>query len=131
MIEVGTAGVEAALTGTPTLMLDRSRDSKSQFYKLGEGKVVFNDLQTLWKRLQEHWLHEPINGFGDWSPIMDDIDPFRDGKAAERLPTFLHWLDEGFSNGLGKDQNLEAAVSKYADAWGMDKVFKYPDTYTF
>ena len=31
---------------------------------------------------------------------------------------------------MGKDQNLEAVVSRYAEAWGIYKVFKYPHSYT-
>ena len=127
----GTAGVEAALAGTPTLMIDRYGFKDNQFYKLGVGKVVFNDWLSLWEKLESHLLNKPMVGFGDWSLILDDIDPFRDEKASTRLTTFMHWLDEGFNNGLGKDQNLEAAVSKYADAWGMDKIYEYPYSNTF
>ena len=72
----GTAGVETVLTGTPTLMMDRDGFKESQFYKLGVGKVVFTEWSSLWKNLEVHWRKEPIAGFGDWSPIMDDIEPF-------------------------------------------------------
>ena len=36
-----TAGVESALTGTPTLMLDREGYSMSPLYELGVGRVIF------------------------------------------------------------------------------------------
>ena len=121
----GTAGVEAALAGTPTLMIDRYGFKNSQFYKLGVGKVVFNNWDNLWKNLEEHWNKEPIDGFGDWSPILDDIDPFRDENASARLTKFLYWLTEGFREGLSKKENLENAVGLYSSEWGEDKVFRY------
>ena len=121
----GTAGVEAALTGTPTLMIDRYGFKDSQFYKLGVGKVVFNDWLSLWENLESHLLNKPMVGFGDWSLILDDIDPFRDEKASERLTKFLYWLTEGFKEGLSKKENLEKAVELYTSEWGEDKVFRY------
>jgi len=124
MIE-GTAAVEAVLTGTQTLMMDRYGFKESQFYKLGVGKVIFNEWASLWKNLEEHWRKAPISGFGDWSPIMDDIEPFRDEKASERLTKFLYWLSEGFKEGQNKKENLEHAVKLYSFEWGEDKVFQY------
>jgi hypothetical protein len=121
----GTAGVEAVLTGTPTLMMDRYGFKNSQFYKLGVGKVVFNNWDNLWDNLEEHWKKKPIDGFGDWSPILDDIDPFRDGNASARLTKFLYWLREGFKKGLSKTETLENAVGLYSSEWGEDKVFRY------
>ncbi len=125
MMVAGTAGDEAALTGTPTLMMDRYGVTESQFYKLGIGKVVFNDWQELWGNVKKHWRKKPISGFGDWSPIMDDIDPFRDGKASLRLTRFLNSLSEGFNYGLSKSDNLEKAVGIYTSEWGEDKIFKF------
>ena len=55
---------------------------------------------------QKYW-GKPITGFGDWSSIIDDIEPFRDEKASERLTKFLYWLIEGFKEGLSKKENLE------------------------
>ena len=121
----GTAGVEATLTGTPTLMMDRYGFNYSQFYKLGVGKVVFNNWENLWENLEEHWNNNPIEGFGDWAQIIDDIDPFRDENASARLTKFLYWLTEGFKKGLSKTETLENAVGLYASEWGEDKVFRY------
>ena len=56
---------------------------------------------------------------------IDDIEPFRDEKASERLTKFLYWLTEGFKEGLSKKENLEHAVKLYSYEWGEDKVFQY------
>ena len=117
----GSAGLEAALAGIPTLLFDRYGMKHSQLYKLGVGKVVFTDRSVMWDALREHWDKEPIPGFGDWSPIIDDLDPFRDGKAAYRMTTYLHWLLEGFKQGVERETILADVAERYANEWGDDK----------
>ncbi|MBT6028736.1 MAG: hypothetical protein HOH13_00390 [Crocinitomicaceae bacterium] len=124
----GTAGVEARLAGTPTLMMDRYGFMESQFYKMGTGKVVFKDWQSLWERLEKHLRTEHISGFGDWSLIIDDIDPFRDEKAHERMMEFINWLSQGLKDGKTKTESMENAVELYASKWGEDKVFRYKNS---
>ena len=63
-----------------------------------------------------------IPGFGDWSPIIDDLDPFRDGKAAQRMGNYLNWLIQGFEKGLDRGTNLEETAERYRKQWGADKV---------
>ena len=123
VLTAGTAGLEASLTGTPTLLFDLfGWVKKSQFYQLGNNKVVFNDWDVLWNNLYDHLKKVAIPGFGDWSPIIDDLDPFRDGKAAYRMTTYLYWLLEGFKQGLDRETILADAAERYANEWGDDKV---------
>ena len=118
-----TAGVEAALTGVPTLLLDREGWPMSTLYRLGKGRVVFTDWPTLWKACLEHWDHPAgTPGFGDWSPLLDEFDPFRDGRAAERVGVYLHWILEGFKAGLPRETILADAAERYSQRWGKDKV---------
>ena len=119
----GTAGIEAALTGTPTLMFDNNGWDRSQIYNLGVGKVVFNDWETLWDALIDHWKKKQIPGFGDWSPILNDLDPFQDGKAAHRMTTYLIWLLEGFKQGISRNTILAEAAERFAQEWGADKIY--------
>ena len=122
-LAAGTAGIESALTGTPTLMLDREGCSKSPIYKLGEGRVVFKNWEDLWIACQEHW-NTPggIPGFGDWSPMIDEFDPFRDGQAAARMGTYLEWVMEGLKAGLSREIVLADAAERYVKIWGKDKI---------
>jgi len=122
-LSAATAGVEAALAGVPTLLVDREGWLLSPLYRLGKGKVVFNDWQSLWKTCREHWaIPGGISGFGDWSSIFDELDPFRDGRAAERIGTYLKWLLDGFKAGLGRDTILADAADRYTKLWGKDKI---------
>jgi len=116
------AGVEAAMAGTPTLFLDREGMPHSPLYRLGD-QVIFKNIDSLWKACAEHW-HSPggIPGFGNWSGVLDEIDPFRDGRAAERMGTYLEWLMEGFKAGLPRETVLADAAERYGKLWGKDKI---------
>jgi len=118
-----TAGIESALTGTPTLMLDREGCSKSPVYKLGEGRVVFKNWDDLWKACLDHWGHlDGMRGFGDWSPMLDELDPFRDGRAAQRMGSYLEWISQGLKAKVPRSTVLADAAQRYAKIWGEDKV---------
>lgn len=118
-----TAGFEAALTGTPTLLMDQEGWGASPLYQLGVGKVVFNDWPSLWEACNEHWKTEGrIPGFGDWSLLLDVFDPFRDGKAANRMGTFLEWMVAGFKEGKDAGAVQADACERYAGLWGHDKI---------
>jgi hypothetical protein len=119
----GTAGIESVLAGVPTLLMDREGWPVSPLYRLPFGVVVFQEWPELWKACIEHW-DSPTGtpGFGDWTPILDELDPFRDGRASERMGTYLKWILEGFSAGLDRDTNLADAAERYCQQWGYDKV---------
>jgi hypothetical protein len=118
-----TAGLEAALAGVPTLLLDREGWTVSPLYRLGVGRVVFTDWEGLWNALVEHWASPGgIPGFGDWSPMLNELDPFRDGRAAERMGTYIQWLIEGFKAGLDRETVMADAAERYCEIWGKDKV---------
>lgn len=122
-LNAGTAGLESALAGVPTLLLDRLGWPVSPLYRLGVGRVVFSDWATLWNACLEHWRRPGgIPGFGDWSPMLDEFDPFRDGRAAERMGTYLQWLLEGFRAGLDREIVMADAAQRYSARWGKDKI---------
>jgi len=123
LLSGGTAATEAILAGVPTLLLDREGLPTSPFYELGVGRVVFNDWETLWAAWQQH-CSTPGGTFRncDWTPIIDDLDPFRDGRAAERMGTYIHWLLNGFQAGLDRKTVMANAAERYSAAWGNDKV---------
>lgn len=121
-LNAGTAAVESALAGVPTVMLDYEGWPRSPLYRLGVGRCVFPDWDALRPALAEHWRRpQGLPGFGDWSSLLPEIDPYRDGRAAERIGDFLHWTLEGLENG-GPERALDDAAERFAAAWGPDKV---------
>jgi len=119
----GTAALECALENIPTLLIDREGILVSKLNELPEGKVVFKDWPSTIDAVMDHF-NTPvgIDGFGDWSSVIDDLDPFRDGKAAYRMGTYLHWLLQGYEKGLDKYQIMFDAAERYKKEWGEDKV---------
>lgn len=117
-----TAAMEAALTGTPTVLLDLEGCPYSALYRLGEGKVVFRDWDSLWAALGDRW--EGGTMVGDWSPLLEEIDPFRDGRAAERMGSFVGWLLDGLSRGEDRETVMDAAAARYAEMWGETNVVR-------
>jgi hypothetical protein len=119
----GTAAMEAALAGGRTLLLDREFITYHPLYALGVGQVVFLDWDSLWDVLSAY-REEPRSapGFGDWSAILDDLDPFRDGRAAQRMGEYIGWLSEALGRGLEREEALALARGRYVATWGEDKV---------
>jgi len=122
-LNAATAGIEAALAGVPTLLLDRAGWPGSKLYGLGRGRVVFTDWQDVWNTCLEHWdTPQGVSGFGDWSSMLNELDPFRDGRAAERMGTYLKWLLDGLKSGTSRDLVMADVAERYCKAWGQDKV---------
>ncbi len=122
-LSAGTAALECALEGKPTLLIDREGCPASKLYELPKDKVIFKNWKDTIDALMEH-LQTPngIPGFGDWTPIIEDLDPFRDGKAAQRMGNYLSWLIQGFEQGLDKEVIMSKAAERYSKEWGSDKV---------
>jgi hypothetical protein len=121
----GTAGVEAALSGIPTILMDREGWRDSSLYKLGIGKVVFTEWERLWDACLEHWARPgSLPGFGDWSSVLDELDPFRDGRAAERMGNYIQSLLTGLRAGQNRDMAMALAADQYREKWGYDKVIQ-------
>lgn len=122
-LNAATAGLDAALAGVPTLLLDRIGWPVSPLYRLGVGRVIFTEWEQCWRACLEHWRQpQGMPGFGDWTSLLPELDPFRDGRAAERMGTYLQWLLEGFRAGLKRETVMANAAERYADCWGHDKV---------
>ena len=92
-------------------------------YQLGLGRVVFTNWTDTWSAIVNH-RNAPggVPGLGDWSSMIEELDPFRDGRAAERMGTYILWLINGFKAGLDRDTVLMDAAERYVSRWGKDKV---------
>lgn len=122
-VAAATAGVESILAGVPTLFVDDEGFVMSPFYTMGGGRNVFRSWDELWDSLESHFRDRNKNvNYGRFPEMLDHFDPFRDGRAAERMGTFLNWIIEGYRSGLTKEIVLSNAAQRYCDIWGNDKV---------
>ena len=122
-LNAGTAAFECALAGLPTLLVDREGAPDSKLYDLPAEKVVFKTWPHTIDAVMEHFQSaNGVPGFGDWSSMIAELDPFRDGLAAKRLGTYLQWLLEGFRQGKERGVVMAEAAERYQREWGVDKV---------
>ena len=118
----GTAGLEAALAGVPSLLLDLEGCPQNSLYHLGPD-VVFRDWPRAWDACLRYFKDpQAYPHFGDWSAMIDGLDPFHDGRAAERMSVYLKELLEGLRRKEIPSHVMEMAAERYARIWGADKV---------
>jgi len=126
-----SALVIAALHGSRVIFLDYEHvDQGPQkpyciFHSLGANRCVFYESELLRQAIVDNF-NNPTNNpdLGDATPILDQIDPFRDGKASQRIGEFVEWYLEGIDGGLNTDDAVGSATDKYAEKWGHDKVIR-------
>ena len=119
----GSAGLESALAGVPTILIDREYTPASILNNLPTGDVVFNNWFEAIDGVNDYFSSKNRNKkFGDWSPVIDDLEPFRDGLGAKRMGDFLESLFLGFEKDLDREEVMLRAVEKYAEQWGSDKI---------
>ena len=125
----GTAALECALSGIPTVLIDREFMPMSKLYELPSGKVRFDNWTEAAGSLVEHLgTKKGIPGFGIWDKgFLREMDPFLDDQGAARMGAYLQWLIEGFDRRQHRDTVLEEAASRYCDLWGNDKVISIGD----
>lgn len=124
VIPDSTAGLECVLAGIPMVICDcTNRKESHPLYKAGRNKVIFDDIQYLIEAIDKN-RKKPgsIPGFADWSFILNEVDPFRDGKANQRIANYIKTILLKSSNGLSKNEVIETANRAYAEEFGWDKV---------
>jgi hypothetical protein len=132
---IGIASMSAlatsALEGARVLFLDFERvDQGPQkpyciLHSLGLNRCVFYEPKLLRQSIKEYFDNPSANSsLGNATPVLDQLDPFRDGKASQRIGEFVSWYLEEIDNGLNSDDAVRNATDKYGEKWGEDKVVR-------
>ena len=119
-----TAALEAQLAGVPALLVDEiALRHYHPFYEKGRGHVVFADWEELRSAVETYrTAPETHPDFGDWSPWLDDLDPFRDGKASQRMGHCINSVYEALEGGASREEALAQVQSEYVREWGNNRV---------
>ena len=56
--------------------------------------------------------------------MLDQFDPFRDGKAGQRIGEYVGCYVENIDKGKSREHSLKCAVISYAKKWGEDKIVR-------
>lgn len=131
-VDINSAAVVAALAGHRAIHLDYVRVHASPLadwatlYRAGPDRLVFDDPDKLWEQLNRFFEDpESLPTLGQASEeILGDIDPFRDGRAGERIGEYIRWYLEALDSGLEREPALEQASSHYAAKWGPQSVVR-------
>jgi hypothetical protein len=122
----GTTALEAFLSGARTIFLDLEKLYSHPVYSQGKSDIVFNDPEALFRAIQSYRSSgkKPAD-FGDLSGLTRDKDPFKDGKAALRMGSYIKRLSEAFNQGMNRENALECANADYAGSWGKENIEKW------
>ena len=121
----GTAALESALAGKPTILLDTVGHPFNRLYELGKNKVVFTDLAHIIDIIIDYYkLPNGIPEFGNWSEKINRFDPFGDGRGSYRMGSYIQSIMSGFEKKMNRSDVLERAADIYSKEWGADKILR-------
>jgi len=122
----GTASMECALAGMPTLVVDREVSPSHNFYQyLKKDEVIFSNWDdAIYAGNQFLDSKSDNQEIGNWEKMLEALDPFCDGKGSSRMGSYLNYLKEGYELGMSKKQVLDRALEIYSKKWGSDKIIQ-------
>jgi len=122
-IGISSALSEAVISGCRGVYCDLTKSYSHPYYEHGYKKIVFddiNELMEIMRRFKQDPESEPH--FGDFSGMLNQLDPFRDGQAGKRAGAYMRWFLEAVDSGRRREDALQSANERYSAAWGADKV---------
>ena len=121
-LSAGTAAIECAAAGIPVIMIDREGCPYSKLSQLPNEKVIHKNWGSIINFIRNYDIKNKNEIIREWSFIIDELDPFRDGLASSRISDYLNWVLGGYRNNEKSDQILMNAAEKYVKKWGKDKI---------
>jgi len=128
MLVGGTTALEAFLSGTPTVFLDRERLYWNPLYASSKGTVVFDNFDDLARGIREFRQNpsarETIGNLAQWAKQRD---PFKDGRASLRMNRYIARLFQRLAEGGGREEALEYAYRQHVAEWGPGMAVRKPE----
>lgn len=85
-----TAALEAAVAGVRTVLIDLYSTKTLWDDVYANAAIQYDSIDALMAAIARYRAGDPNEAaLGDWSPILHHFDPYRDGKAANRLRAVL------------------------------------------
>jgi hypothetical protein len=119
-----TAAFESVMMKAPTIVYNPMRSGSRLFYSNnGLNRRIFEDINVMKAAIKTFADGgESAVSIGACSDILPALDPFDDGKGANRMGEYLDRCLEGFDAGLPWPSILEKTNQQYALRWGNDKI---------
>lgn len=123
--------IEAVAGGGRAIHYDTTYLKRHEFYGWGYERIIFDNLERLMSALKRYKKDpKSKSALGDWSLYADKLDPFRDGRGAERIGIYMRWLLESFDEGKSRHEVIQYANKLYVERWGKDKVIDMKHSYS-
>jgi hypothetical protein len=117
-----TAAFESVMMGAPTIVYNPMRSGSLSFYKNnGLNRRIFEDSHTMIDAIKR-FADGKDNTIGECSDILQELDPFNDGKGSKRMGDYLNRCRQGFDAGMEWKEVLGKANERYINEWGADKI---------
>ncbi len=85
-----TAALEAALNGTRSILLNPYGIKGNNDELFAKADIMYPSMHAALKAIRDFRTGVPEkSNLGDWSPIINQFDPFRDGNAGHRMRQIL------------------------------------------
>ena len=123
-VSLTTPGRESALAGTRAIYYNHLLLRDHPICRSdAAGNLAFSDVSSLIQAIRDYRSGKRP-GLGDHSSLLDEIDPFRDGRAGERIGTYIRWFLEELNAGRSRDEALSLVNERYSTLWGVDKTIR-------
>ncbi|MCX6582725.1 MAG: hypothetical protein NT166_21325 [Candidatus Aminicenantes bacterium] len=119
-----TAAFESVMMKAPTMIYNPMRSGSRLFYSnKGLNRRIFEDIKLMTAAIKTFaGGGESAVSIGACSDILPALDPFDDGKGANRMGEYLDRCLEGFDASLPWPSILEKTNEQYALRWGNDRI---------
>ena len=112
---ISTAAMECFFAGTLAFHIDFNQ-LDNRFGVLGRNRVVFNDLNSLKKAIQQEINRIDSNRITEEiKTIYQTLDPFQDGQAYKRTGKIIKTLQEACDRGYNRTEAIQEVCEKYKE----------------
>jgi len=110
---ISTVAPECYFAGTVSFNADLTGFMSNDFANQGLGKVVFRDIESLRKAIQERISGVSNLIYEDYKPYYEMLDSFQDGQAYRRTGFVIEELQKVFSQGASREDAVRTVRAKY------------------
>ena len=114
---IPSALIECVVNNSKGIFLDYPNIKKFEidFFKNNNDEIIFSDLDNMINKLKLYKKNPHDNKkLGSWDKIINDLDPYRDGRGAERIGFFIKILSQGFDKKLDINENIKNAKLEFS-----------------
>jgi len=113
-----TAGLEAQLIGSPSILIDIDQFHTHPLYSATSKDFIFNDWKILRLAVEKYRTNPAAYPeLGNWGNELKNLDPYQDGKASLRMGSYIGNVYDALKSGKSKKTALQVANEKFQSQW--------------